>query len=199
MADIDLRELTYRIFYDYIGPSFPEWWKKNKKFFDLPDLRGINSEQMKGGKYFMQLKLSYKGQIFELPNEPLISIGLAKTIVKTATVGKHRKGSVKEYICTEDEVITIKGVCVNLDEPGLYPADQVALLKELFDINDALEVESNAFFELFGVRKLVIEDIKFDEMVGESGLQSYTISAIGDQDFYADLNDKDTQRNNLLA
>ncbi|AMA48992.1 DUF6046 domain-containing protein [Flavobacterium covae] len=199
MADIDLRQLTAKILFDYVGPAFPEWWKKNKKFFELPDLRGINSEQVKGGKYFMQLKLSYKGQIFELPNEPLISIGLAKTIVKTATVGKQRKGSVKEYICTEDSTITIKGVCVNVEEPELYPAEQVALLKELFDINDALEVESNAFFELFGVRKLVIEDMKFDEMVGESGLQSYTISAVDDQDFYADLNEKDTQKNNLLG
>ena len=51
---------------------------------------------------------------------------------------------------------------------------------------------------MFGIRKLVIEDIKFDEMVGESGLQRYTISAISDQDFYADLNEKDTEKNNLL-
>ncbi|WP_258931976.1 hypothetical protein [Flavobacterium oreochromis] len=91
MANIDLRQLTYRIFYDYIGPSFPEWWKTNKKFFELPDLRGINSEQVKGGKYFMQLKLSYKGQVFELPNEPLVSISRTKTIVKTVTVGKKEK------------------------------------------------------------------------------------------------------------
>ena len=200
MANIDLRELTIKILFDYIGPNFPEWWRKNKKKFELPDLRGINSDQVKGGKYFMRLKLSYKGKIFELPNEPLISISFAKTIVKTATVGKKRRGTVKEFITIDDEIINIKGVCVNVENPDLYPADQVALLKELFDINDALEVESNAFFELFGVRKLVIEDLKFDEMTGESaGLQTYSISAISDQDFYADLNEKDTQRNNLLT
>jgi hypothetical protein len=200
MTNIDLRELTIKILFDYIGPNFPEWWKKNKKKFELPDLRGINSDQVKGGKYFMRLKLSYKGQVFELPNEPLISISFTKTIVKTATVGKKRRGTVKEFITIDDEVINIKGVCINVENPDLYPADQVALLKELFDINDALEVESNAFFELFGVRKLVIEDLKLDEMTGESaGLQTYSITAISDQDFYADLNEKDTQKQNLLG
>lgn len=200
MANIDLRELTIKILFDYIGPNFPEWWKKNKKKFELPDLRGINSDQVKGGKYFMRLKLSHKGQVFELPNEPLISISFTKTIVKTATVGKKRRGTVKEFITIDDEVINIKGVCINVENPDLYPADQVALLKELFDINDALEVESNAFFELFGVRKLVIEDLKLDEMTGESaGLQTYSITAISDQDFYADLSEKDTQKNNLLG
>ncbi|WP_309597810.1 DUF6046 domain-containing protein [Flavobacterium oreochromis] len=99
----------------------------------------------------------------------------------------------------DDEVINIKGVCINIDEPELYPADQVAILNDIYEIDDALEIESNAFFELFGIRKLAIEDIKFDEMVGESGLQSYTISAISDQDFYADLNEKDTEKNNLLG
>ncbi len=199
MAEFNLREITARALFDYVGPHFPEWWKKNKSKFELPDLRGINSEQIRGGKYFLQLKLLYKGQMFELPNEPLLSLGLTKTIVKTATVGKQRKGTVKEYICTEDYTISIKGVCINVDEPELYPADQVAILNDLVDINDALEVETNAFLELFGIRKLVIEDIKFDEMVGESGLQRYTISAISDQDFYADLNEKDTEKNNLLA
>lgn len=199
MAEFNIREIAARTIFDYIGPNFPEWWKSNKKKFELPDLRGINSKQLNGAKYFMQLKLSYKGQFFELPNEPLISIGLSKTIVQTPTVGKYRKGTVKEYICAEDDIISIKGVCFNPNYTDLYPADQVAMLKEMHDINDALEVESNAFFELFGVRKLVILETKFDEMVGESGLQTYSISAVSDQDFYADLNEKDTEKNNLLA
>lgn len=199
MAEFNIREIAARTIFDYIGPNFPEWWKSNKKKFELPDLRGINSKQLNGAKYFMQLKLSYKGQFFELPNEPLISIGLSKTIVQTPTVGKYRKGTVKEYICAEDDIISIKGVCFGANYTDLYPADQVAMLKEMHDINDALEVESNAFFELFGVRKLVILETKFDEMVGESGLQTYSISAVSDQDFYADLSEKDTEKNNLLG
>lgn len=198
MANFSLKELVARSSFDYIGPTFPEWFAKNKKKFELPDLRGINAEQLRGGKYFMRLSLSYKGEKFTLPNEPLISIGLTKTIVKTGTVGTKRKGTVKEYITTEDYTLSITGVCFDEDNPELYPADQVALLNEVMDINEALDVESNPFLELFGIRKLVFEDIKFAEMVGAPGAQSYQINAISDTDFYADLNEKNVERANML-
>ncbi|MDA6068638.1 DUF6046 domain-containing protein [Flavobacterium sp. AC] len=199
MAQFNIKEILVRAAVDYVGPHFPIWWKKNKKKYSLPDLSSINSKQLLGAKYFMQLKLSYKGQIFMLPNEPLVSIGLTKTIVKTVTVGKYKKGTVKEYINTDDYVISIKGVCVDKYDPELYPSDQVKSLNELVDINDALQVEENAFFELFGIRSLVIEDIQFDEMIGESGLQKYSIKAISDTDFFADLNEKDKTKINLLT
>jgi hypothetical protein len=146
----------------------------------------------------MTLKLSYNSQKFELPNEPLISLGLSKTIVETATVGKYRKGTVKEYICTEDYQIMIKGVCVDVDNPEDYPTDQVAALNELFEINDSLDVLSNLFLELFGIRKIVLKDIQFEDMAGEAGMQKYTITAVSDQDFYADLNEKELTRTNFL-
>lgn len=199
MAKFNFRELVSRAFFDYVGPSFPEWWAKNKSKFDLPDLKAINANQLKGGKYFMTLKLSYKGQQFVLPNEPIVSLGLTKTIVETATVGKYRKGTVKEYITTEDWSISIKGLCIDLENIEKYPADQVQDLNDLFEINDALEIESNPFFELFGIRKIVLKDIQFDEMVGEQGMQKFTITAVSDQDFYADLNEKDKEKSNLLA
>lgn len=215
MAEFNIKELLIRAAVDYVGPRFPEWWSKNKKKYQLPDLKNINASQLLGGKYFMQLTLSYpekeiskfgstvvsesRTRKVTLPNEPLISLGLTKTIVETATVGKYRKGTVKEYICTEDYNITIKGVCIDLDDPELYPGKQVQLLNDLFDINDALEVESNPFLELFGIRKIVLKDIQFDEMIGEQGVQKYTITAVSDQDFYADLNEKDKEKINLVS
>lgn len=199
MAEFNIKEILIRAAFDYVGPHFPEWWKKNKRRYGLPDLGAINSKQLLGAKYFMQLKLSYKGQIYMLPNEPLVSIGLAKTIVKTVTVGKYKKGTVKEYINTDDYIISIKGVCVDKYDPEVYPSDQVKALDELVNISDALQVEENAFFELFGIRSIVIEDIQFDEMIGESGMQRYTIKAISDTDFFADLNEKDQSKINLLA
>lgn len=199
MAKFDIKEVLIRAALDYVGPHFPEWWKKNKIKYGLPDLSAINGRQLLGAKYFMQLKLSYKGQLFVLPNEPLVSIGLTKTIVKTVTVGKYKKGTVKEYINTDDYVISIKGVCIDKYDPAIYPSDQVKSLNELANINDALEVEENAFFELFGIRSLVIEDIQFDEMIGESGMQKYSIKAISDTDFFANLNEKDKTKINLLS
>lgn len=199
MAEFNIKQLLIRASLDYIGPHFPEWWKKNKSRYKLPDLLGINSKQLQGYKYFMTLKVSYNGQHFLFPNEPIISIGMSKTIIKTATVGKKKKRSVKEYITTDDEVITIKGVCVDLNDPEKYPADQVKLLNDLFEINEAVDIEDNAFFELFGIRKIVIEDLQWDEMIGESGMQKYTIRALGDDDFFADLNEKDKEKTNLLS
>lgn len=199
MAEFNIKEILIRASLDYIGPHFPLWWKKNGYKFELPDLLGINSKQLLGYKYFMTLKVSYKGQQFLFPNEPIVSIGMSKTIVKTATVGKKKKRSVKEYITTDDEVITIKGVCIDTSNPEKYPSEQVKLINDLFEINDAIEIEDNAFFELFGIRKIVLEDIQWDEMIGESGMQKYTIKALGDDDFFADLNDKDKTKINLLS
>jgi hypothetical protein len=199
MATFDFKEIVARAAFDYIGPHFPDWWKKNGYKLELPDLLNINGSQLMGNKYFLQLKLSFNGQNYELPNEPLISLGLSKTIVETATVGKYRKGTVKEYICTEDYQISIKGVCVDDEDLKAYPAKQVALINDLFAINDSLEVVSNVFFELFGIRKIVLKDLQFDDMAGEAGMQKYTITAVSDQDFYADLNEQDKDKINLLG
>ncbi|MFK7048724.1 hypothetical protein FLACOL_01066 [Flavobacterium columnare] len=196
--EFDFKEMTARALIDYVGPPFPLWWAKNGHKFNAPGLHLINALKL-GKPYFLQLKLSHEGTEYQLPNEPLISFSLTKTIVKTATVGKRRKGTVKEYITTEDYTITIRGLCVNEDDPEEYPAEQVAMLKELVDIDDALDVVDNPFFELFGIRRIVIEDINFDEMMGRPGQQAYSIKAISDQDFYADLNDRDNQKANLLS
>ena len=195
MAEFDIKELTAKAHLGQIGLPFPLWWGTNKKTFVLPNLKRISSELLNGSTaYFMQLTLAYKGEQFTLPNEPLVGLSLSKTIVETATVGKYRKGTVKEYITTEDYKISIRGVCADIDDDGElwddYPANQVDTLNRLFEINDAVEVVDNKFFELFGIRSIVLKDIQFDEMAGQQGLQRYTISAVSDQDFYADLSEK---------
>lgn len=190
--ELDIKELVAMAHFNYVGPVFPSWWGKNKTKFVLPSLRGIARELMLGGAYFQTLKVAYKGEQFVFPNEPLISMSLAKTIVETATVGKERRGTVKEYICTEDYALTIKGVCINEDPERRdeYPSEQVQELHRMFEINDSLEVVGNPFLELFEIRRIVLQDIQWEEMAGEQGLQKYTITAVSDSDFYADLTDK---------
>lgn len=189
MASFDFKKLTARAFSDYIGPPFPEWWNKNESRYRLPDLRNINADQLKGGKYFMQMKLrTPSGDIYTLPNEPIISLNLVKTIVETPTIGKKRKGTVKEYITTEDWSIGIVGVCFIPGEPEVYPAEEVSLLNELYDIDEALEIVDNPFFELFGIRKLVLKNFSLDEMIGEPGAQRYSFEAVSDEDFFAIIN-----------
>jgi Domain of unknown function (DUF6046) len=196
MATFDLKELVAKAHFDYVGPAFPLWWKNNKTKFLLPGLKLLGFAKP-GQKYFTTVSLGYNGERFDLPNEPLISFSIAKTIVETATVGRYRKGTVKEYITTEDYQITIKGICIDEENYETYPTEQVDMIRRMFEINDALEVIDNPFLELFEIRKLVIKDLQLDEMVGQQGLQKYTITAVSDQDFYADLREKDLQ--NLFA
>lgn len=199
MAEFNFKEMVAKLHFDYVGPTFPQWFKENKNLLVLPDLKNISQKEVTGGKYFMRVKLQHKNEQFLLPNEPLVQLGLTKTIIKTATVGKRRKGTVKEYITTDDWTITIRGVCFDPETPETYPADQVAKIKRLcYDVNDAVEVVNNKFFELFGIRKIAIEDLQLDDMVGQEGMQRFIIKAISDQDFYAELTDNDILQNNYL-
>lgn len=188
--EFDIKELIAKAHFDYVGPAFPKWWATNKTKFVLPSLSKIGAGLLLGSQYFQTLKVSYKGEQFVFPNEPLISMSLAKTIVETATVGKERKGTVKEYINTEDYVLNIRGVCVNPDYPDEYPTEQVQELQRLFEINDSVEVVNNLFLELFGIKNLVLKNIEWNEMAGQQGLQVYTVNAVSDSDFYADLAEK---------
>lgn len=197
--EIDIKELTAKAHFNYVGPAFPEWWERNKTRFVLPSLSRIGMALQNGHPYFQTLKVADKktGEQFVFPNEPLISLSLTKTIVETATVGKERRGTVKEYICTEDYELSIKGICINqeYEKRDEYPTEQVQELQRLFEINDSLEVIENPFLLLFGVQSIVLKEISWEEMAGEQGLQKYTITAVSDQDFYADL----TEKNKILS
>jgi len=190
--EFDIKELVAKAHFDYVGPAFPAWWGNNKTKFVLPSLKNITRELLLGGRYFQQISFSYNSEIFQLPNEPLISMSLQKTIVETATVGTERIGTVKEYICTEDYQVFIRGVCVNEspDEREVYPSDQVEMIQKMFLINDRLNVVTNPFLELFSIRSVVLKSIDWEEMAGQQGLQKFTISAVSDNDFFADMTEK---------
>lgn len=196
--EFDIKELTARAFLDYVGPAFPQWWANNKTKFVLPSLSNISEARSNGSQYFMTLKVADKsGEQTVFPNEPLVSFSLTKTIVETVTVGKQRKGKVKEYITTEDWQITIRGLCVDPKNPDQYPTAQVQSLNKLFEKNESLEVIGNKLFTLFDIRNIVLKDISFEEMEGKEGIQKYTIKAVSDMDFYAELDEKRTQLNKI--
>ena len=187
MAAFDFRELVARAHFDYVGPAFPAWWARNKTSLVFPDLHDITASLRRGGSYFTTLTLGYDGVSYDLPNEPLIGLSLAKTIVETPTIGTHRQGTVKEYINTEDWRVRISGIAVDRDDPENYPSEQMETLNELFEVNDAVEVVGNAFLGLFGIDRLVLKDMEVEPMPGMQGAQKYRINAVSEQSFFADL------------
>lgn len=191
MSEFSIKELIAKAHFDYVGPAFPTWWKNNSRKFILPDLRNISADLLNGNQYFMTLKvMDSEGTVYELPNEPLVSFAESKTIEETATVGEKRRGTVKEYITTNDVQIRVQGICY---EPLslAYPAEQVEVIQRLFQRNEALTVVGNKLFELMGVRNVVIFDKGFDEMPGQQDMQKYELLMVSDSDFYADLNERD--------
>ncbi len=185
----DIKELTAKAFSDYVGAPFPTWWLKNKTALVLPKLSNIKEALTNNGKsYFMRLKLAdSEGNIYEFPNEPLVALSQKKKIVETPTVGYQRRGTVKEYIYTEDYNVKIRGLCINDDGSKTYPAKQVETLNRMFEINEALEVVDSKFFAFFGISKLVLKSKNYSDMEGHEYAQKYIISAVSDTDFFAEL------------
>lgn len=168
----------------YVGLPFP-----NLELGGLtPDLNrlgnAIQGKNALGRPLFMDCIID--GQ--RLPNEPLITITGKKVIVETVIVGNEHKGTVKEFITTGDYNIKIEGICI---EPGQkeYPQAQVESIIELINKNEALDF-SNELAELFGINRLVIKDYGFGNMKGKPYSQSYYLSCVSDNDFYATLNNQ---------
>ncbi|WP_442265877.1 DUF6046 domain-containing protein [Tenacibaculum sp. ZS6-P6] len=138
-----------------------------------------------GTPFFMDVEIGGT----RLPNEPLLTFSTQKRIIQTVVVGSQNRGTVKELISANDYKIKIEGVCI---EPGKreYPTDQVNKIIKLCQQQEALELK-NDLAQLFGIEKIVITGYSIDKMQGQPYSQRYTIDAISDDDFFAELNNRD--------
>ena len=138
----------------------------------------VNSNLPTGRPVFMPMRLG--GLV--LPNEPSVIISSRKNIVETALAGSTRRGTVKELISIEDWSLTIRGVVVNYNSALVYPEDEVKALRDLYNRNEALEVES-ALTNLLGIYNLVITGFELPEMIGIQHAQAYQFTCISDEEF----------------
>lgn len=195
LSVFDIRTLTAA---QYIAQPYPQFLLEqlNGKSVSVGDVGYSEVSNDLGVPYFMDfwVTLPELGRV-RLPHEPLLTLSRRKNIVKTATVGSKRNGTVKEYITADDFHIDIKGVCVDAESPDKYPAQQMNIIKRLCEVNEAVPVE-NDLLRFFGVYKLVVESEAYADMKGVPGAQAYNIKALSDDDFYAELNNVD--RRNFL-
>lgn len=121
-----------------------------------------------------------------LDNEPTVRITGRKIIVKSRPVGSTRKGSVKEQIGIDDDLVVIRGIIINEDSTRRYPEDKVKALKDLINKNEALTIRCG-LTELHGIYRVVIEDYDFPEIRGFQHAQAYELRCSSDEDFQLEL------------
>lgn len=143
-----------------------------------------------GRWYFMPVSLIYttsegENKTIELERAEIKTITAKKNIVETPLVG--RKGAVRELISSEDFKVSIRAVVRT--ESGTYPADQIVELKELYNIDEAVELKSVLTDLLFDESdKVVITDMSFPETPGVEDEQEVQIECVTDKPFELTIN-----------
>lgn len=167
--------------HNYVGLPYPLLGVED---VDLPNLnqlgRAILGKDLIGRPFFDDFVLDG----YRFPNEPLITVTRRKNIVETIVVGSERSGTVKEFISAKDFNIKIEGVVLANKE---YPFIEMEKIIELCQRPEALEVENDILNLMYRVNSLVIKDYGFGNMKGKPYSQSYYISAVSNEDFYAQV------------
>lgn len=133
-----------------------------------------------GREYYMPVWLDS----LELPY-PVISISERNMFVNTPMT--ERRGTVKENICSEDVVISVRGLIIS--KTNDYPEEIVRKLHNLKQKGEALKI-SNAITDIFlqtvdrqGYDKVVIESLRFPEVRGVMNVRPYEMQLVSDEDF----------------
>lgn len=117
-------------------------------------------------------------------NDAIVNVSKQKEIVKTVLIGR-KGGTVKEYICDGDYQISITVGLVAVDAENKqidqYPETALGVLREVLDLDRALEV-SSAFLDLFDVHKMVVTGFSAKQAT-HSNRQGVEITAVSDTDY----------------
>ena len=136
-----------------------------------------------GRWYFMPVSLVYNAagerKTLELERAEIKVISARKTIVETPLVG--RKGAVRELINSEDFKISIRAVAAG---NGTYPTEQIVALKELYNVNEPVELKSVLTDLLLDENdKVVITGMSFPETPGVEDEQEVQVECVTDKPF----------------
>lgn len=154
----------------------------------------LKSEAGKYGSYYAQDALGRDvfmpvtlGGLF-LPYT-WIRVSGSKTIIETPMT--EIRGTVKEYICTDDYVFNLKGFVIGHD--GKFPEKDIEDLKTLFERNEALEIKcilTDIFLltpEQGGQDNVVIRTFDLDENPGNEHVRAFEMNLVSDQAFELEI------------
>ena len=116
----------------------------------------------------------------------IMTVNQSKNIITTAIQGMD--GTVKEYIGMGDYDVTINGIITptqqvgtaNVPANGVYPKNNVTILKRILDAPVPLQVTS-WYLQMLGIYSLVVKDYNIPQIQGGYSQQPFTIHALSDK------------------
>ena len=144
----------------------------------------IRKEDLLGRPCFMPVYISTDMVTWEIPHA-VISITGKKTIVETPLTGC--RGTVKELISTDDYEISLTGVIESADRRN-YPEEEVRTMKELFEMNQSVELISALSDIVLGNNtKIVLKSCSFPASGAVEYAQVVEFTAVSDQPFELEI------------
>jgi hypothetical protein len=107
----------------------------------------------------------------------IVEASMRKNIVSTQVAG--RDGAVKEYISSNDTIISISGAIVNTNS-NAYPRQEVIDLVRLLKVPQQLIVRSKFINDILGFEHITIESWRLNTTRGHRNTQLFSIEAIND-------------------
>jgi len=143
---------------------------------------GISKQTIKETGAIMQMPVSigYRGNMWVLPREPLVSVRGRNIITRRNIAKKTGVGSVKELWSTDDYEVILTGTLVDGEVTDELPSQMISRLNALYQAKKSVIIEC-ALLEAVGVALLAIESIEFPPTKG-IGRQEYIIRGFSDED-----------------
>lgn len=133
----------------------------------------IRKQDATGRMYFMPVWIKSSLGEIELPCA-VISLTGKKRIVETALTG--RRGTVNELVNVDSYEVAI--TCALIGEDGNYPEQAVKQMRDLYELNEAVELVSALTDLVFEDEdKVVIESIELPALAGVENIQIVKLAA----------------------
>lgn len=184
----NLNEL-YKKAFGYVAPPFPLGGIPDpKNLLPVRKLNGLfDTSTMLGAELRMPCAFRIPGEeLWQLPNEPIISLR-GKVDSRKTTLNRGKKhGTVKEIINLDDYVIKIQGIIYNEDEDD-YPEEQVAMLRKHLEYPGAFGIE-NLITRIWNITLCTVDDFDIPRDPEKAFReQHYEIVLSSDEDFELEL------------
>ena len=118
--------------------------------------------------------------MFTLPTDPRISVSGTNSVVMREIANGNIRGTVKELWQNDDWNVTISGILMT-DEMGTCD-EYLQRLAELCNAKECLIVKNQQLNDAFGITRLAIRAMKFNETNGQDN-QLFVIEAVSDDSY----------------